>query len=188
MHRLKLALTLLMVSLSTHLTLAQKEANTWYFGDYAGLEFGTDCQPVALDNSQMTLSYVSPAVLSEPRTGQLLFYTNSYQVWDKNHRVMPNGAFAAKYEGEDTSPQVASIVPIPGQPFLYYLFLLSGNDSLDAGYANHSRLNYSIIDIIWWEVLTIFCQGSACCPELIQLKSTYSNTSTLATATAFLYT
>ncbi|SFF20900.1 T9SS type A sorting domain-containing protein [Spirosoma endophyticum] len=147
MPSLKLALTLLLVSLSTHLTLAQKEANTWYFGDYAGLEFSTDCQPVALDNSQMTLSYVSPAVMSEPLTGQLLFYTNSYQVWDKNHRVMPNGAFAAKFEGEDTSPQIALIVPVPGQPFRYYLFRLSGNDSLDAGYANHSRLNYSIIDM-----------------------------------------
>ncbi|MBC7922739.1 MAG: hypothetical protein H7Z75_16795, partial [Ferruginibacter sp.] len=66
----------------------QKEANVWHFGDRAGLDFN-QCKP-----SPVAGSMASPngcAVISHPKTGQLLFYSNARQVFNRNHRLMPHG-------------------------------------------------------------------------------------------------
>lgn len=69
---------------------AQREDYTWYFGNGAGLDFNTDCSPTVLTNGKIH-GFEGCASISDPVTGQLLFYTNSDSVWNRNHVVMPNG-------------------------------------------------------------------------------------------------
>jgi WD40 repeat protein len=69
---------------------AQREDYTWYFGNGAGLDFNTDCSPTVLTDGKID-GFEGCASISDPVTGQLLFYTNSDSVWNRNHVVMPNG-------------------------------------------------------------------------------------------------
>ena len=57
---------------------AQKEANYWYFGDYAGVNFGLGV-PVALTDGQLTTGEGCSSISSS--TGNLLFYViTSYSI------------------------------------------------------------------------------------------------------------
>lgn len=113
---------------------SQGEANIWYFGDHAGLDFNSGV-PVALTNSQM-LTHEGCAVLSNG-AGQLLFYTDGVTIWNKNHQIMLNGSGLM---GDFSSTQSAIIVPKPGSSNLFYVFTTD--------YEAHSNgLRYSIIDL-----------------------------------------
>src|SRR5262249_16838704 len=67
---------------------AKKEANIWYFGNYAGLDFNSGA-PVVLNNSAMT-SFEGCGSIADT-SGSLLFYTDGITVWNKNQEVMDNG-------------------------------------------------------------------------------------------------
>lgn len=116
------------------LAFSQGEANIWYFGENAGLDFNSG-SPVPLLNSQMN-TLEGCAVLSN-NLGQLLFYTNGITVWNRNHQVMLNGTGLL---GHDSTTQSATIVPKPGNPNLFYVFAIDRG-----GYAN--GFTYSVIDL-----------------------------------------
>ena len=68
---------------------AQKRTNIWYFGRNAGLDFSTG-SPKFITDGQI---YTSEGVASIcDQNGNLLFYTEGTQIWNKNHAVMPNGS------------------------------------------------------------------------------------------------
>src|SRR5258708_3864071 len=67
---------------------AQKEMNNWFFGYNAGLDFNAGA-PVFQSGSLR--NWEGCASISD-RYGHLLFYTDGMTVWDRLHRVMPNGA------------------------------------------------------------------------------------------------
>lgn len=114
------------------LCLAQKEANVWYFGKNAGLDFNTS-PPTPLMNGQInTREGVSS--IADKLTGQLLFYSEGTQVWNKNHVVMPNGA---GLQGDYSSTQSSVIVPHPGNSNQYFLFTTALNKGT----------RYSVIDM-----------------------------------------
>src|SRR6185295_360819 len=72
--------------------LAQKQANLWYFGEYAGLDFNSGA-PVLLTNGQThnsTTNIEGCATISDS-AGQLLFYTDGETVYNHLHALMPNG-------------------------------------------------------------------------------------------------
>lgn len=116
------------------LAFPQGEANIWYFGENAGLDFNSGT-PVALTNGQIN-TIEGCAVLSN-NLGQLLFYTDGITVYNKNHQVMVNGTGLM---GDSSSTHSATIVPMPGNVNLFYIF------TLDAfGHSNGFR--YSIVDI-----------------------------------------
>ncbi len=116
------------------LAFPQGEANIWYFGDKAGLDFNSG-SPVALTNGQMTTDE-GCAVLSN-NLGQLLFYTDGITIYNKNHQVMLNGTGLL---GHPSSTQSATIVPKPGSTNLYYVFTQTVN-------AGPNGLRYSVIDL-----------------------------------------
>ncbi|WP_350292612.1 T9SS type B sorting domain-containing protein [uncultured Croceitalea sp.] len=95
---------------------AQLEASIWYFGDEAGLDFRSGT-PVALTDGALS-TREGCATISDAM-GNLLFYTNGFTVWDRNHNIMPNGNFLG---GDDSSTQSAIIVPNPGNPNIFYIF------------------------------------------------------------------
>ncbi len=118
----------------TLVSLAQGEANIWYFGQNAGLDFNSG-SPVALTNGQLNTDE-GCATLSTPE-GQLLFYTDGITVYNRNHNIMPNG-FGLM--GHPSSAQSATIVQKPGSTNLYYVFT-TDNEHDPNGF------RYSIIDL-----------------------------------------
>ena len=118
----------------TSFAFSQGEANIWYFGLYAGLDFNSGV-PVALTNSQMD-AHSGCAVLSNA-AGQLLFYTNGETIWNRNQQQMSNGT---NLQGTRFSTQSATIVQKPGSPNLYYVFTINQTQGINGFY-------YSIIDL-----------------------------------------
>jgi gliding motility-associated-like protein len=112
----------------------QGEANIWYFGNNAGLDFSSG-SPVALTNGQL-VTEEGCATLSNS-AGQLLFYTDGTTVYNKNHVMMVNGNGLM---GHSSSTQSATIVPLPGSTTLYYVFTTDRE-------SNVNGFRYSIVDM-----------------------------------------
>jgi gliding motility-associated-like protein len=111
---------------------AQKEANYWYFGVIAGVNFNTS-PPTALIDGQTNWDE-GTATISD-KNGNLLFYTDGHSVWNKKHKVMPHGTDLI---GSNSATQAALIVPFPENNKLFYVFTIHEY--------GHS-LAYSIVDI-----------------------------------------
>ena len=120
--------------LYTLASFAQGEANIWYFGERAGLDFNSGV-PVALTNGQ--LDTLEGCATISNNSGQLLFYTDGITVWDRNHAIMPNGTGLF---GHPSSSHAATIVPLPGSATLFYVF------TLDA-FVGTNGFCYSIVDM-----------------------------------------
>ena len=128
-------LTLLTASLLfALLSFAQKEANFWYFGFNAGLNFGLGL-PVAVTNGQLNTWEGCSSISSS--NGDLLFYTDGQFVYNANHQEMPNGNGLM---GDESSTQSGIIVPKPGSNSEYYIFTV---DDL----AGPSGVRYSLVDM-----------------------------------------
>ncbi|HRI62030.1 MAG TPA: hypothetical protein PK228_19960, partial [Saprospiraceae bacterium] len=93
------------------------QANIWYFGDHAGLDFSAE-PPTVLTDGQ-TKNVLGSAVMCDAQ-GNLLFYSDGNKVFNRFHEPMPNG--------DNLSPTPETIVyeaiaiPHPGKTGLYYLF------------------------------------------------------------------
>lgn len=116
-------------------TTAQKEANNWYFGQNAGIDFSAGF-PAALINGQLNTLEGCSSI--SDKDGNLLFYSDGIQVWDKNHNLMPNGTGLL---GDSSSTQSGLIVPNPIDSNIFYLF------TVDAQEGNGNGFRYSIIDM-----------------------------------------
>ncbi len=128
-----------------------KENNVWAFGSGSGLDFNTSSPP-ALFQTAVTNQEGYASVCDT--SGQLLFYTQGREVWNRNHQMMPNGSDLfpilstrlAPYSG----PQGALIVPVIGTTDRYYVFSLeaTSNHRFQAnGDSAVSRLWYSVVDM-----------------------------------------
>ncbi len=100
---------------------SQKEANFWYFGFNAGLDF-SDCNPIALEDGQLN-TFEGCSTISSAN-GELRFYSDGTTVWDKNHNIMPGGTGLF---GDPSSAQSALFVPNPEINNIYYLFVIGEN-------------------------------------------------------------
>ena len=75
---------------SVLISFSQGEAKIWYFGNQAGLDFNTN-PPTILTNNAIPGNWYSTAVISDA-AGNLLFYSNGQNIWDKTHAIMANGS------------------------------------------------------------------------------------------------
>ena len=124
--------------------LGQLQNNNWIFGYGARVNFSGPI-PVGSSNAAIN-SNESTASVSDPSTGQLLFYTDGLKVWDANNDVMPNGSnlLGGFY---NSCTQGALIVPFPEDEQRYYLFTL---DELEIDPNNpvpDDGLRYSVVDM-----------------------------------------
>lgn len=113
---------------------AQGEANIWYFGQNAGLDFNSGI-PVALTNGQLVTEEGCATISNS--SGQLLFYTDGITVYNRNHSIMLNGTGLM---GHPSSTQSATIVPKPESSNLFYIFT-TDNENDPNGF------RYSIVDM-----------------------------------------
>jgi gliding motility-associated-like protein len=92
-------------------TFSQGEANIWYFGINAGLDFNTN-PPTPLTNLNLGGMFSSEGCSTiSDSNGNLLFFTNGEKIWNKNFQIMQNGDDLA---GHNSSSQSSAIIPYPG--------------------------------------------------------------------------
>ncbi len=116
MTHLKHVFAALAFCLYSFFTFAQGEAANWYFGKSAGISFRGD-SAIAQTNSRLITEEGSASI--SDKNGNLLFYTNGITVWNRLHRVMPNGNGLM---GMKSSTQSALILPKPGNDSIFYIF------------------------------------------------------------------
>lgn len=121
--------------LATLLVFAQKQANTWYFGNRVGLDFNQS--PAVVLSNGTANSREGSAAMSD-NNGQLLFYTNGVTVQNRKHNIMFNGS---GIRGELSSTNNTVIVPMPGNDSSYYLF------TIGSAFEEVSSFMYNIIDM-----------------------------------------
>lgn len=95
----------------------QKQFNTWYFGNDVGLDFNT-APPTVLHGGGLFTNEGSAAV-SDPETGEILFYTEGMTLFNREFRAMPNGYDLPSHP---SSTQAALITRDPSDPDRYYVF------------------------------------------------------------------
>src|SRR5690349_13682807 len=113
---------------------AQHEFDNWYFGQNAGVSFVSG-SPVNLSGGQITTNEGCSSM--SDGAGNLLFYTDGQNVYDKNHTLMPNGTGLL---GNWSSTQSALITADPGNVNQYYIFTTDG-------FQGPNGLRYSIVDM-----------------------------------------
>jgi len=116
--RLVLPIIFFLISFSIN---AQGEANIWYFGNNAGLDFNSS-PPTPLSDGQINTPE-GCSTLSDAN-GNLLLYTDGRTVWDREHNIMPNGDYfgGTGLLGDPSSTQSGLIVPHPLEEHLFYVF------------------------------------------------------------------
>ncbi len=117
-------------------TLESKSSNHWYFGDSVGLSFQQDSLEVKTDGQVTALEGIS--TISDPFTGEFLFYVSSGEVRNSNHQVVKNGL---GLKANFSASQGLLVVPLPGDHNKYYIFHSQYGTIDSAGYY------YSVIDI-----------------------------------------
>jgi hypothetical protein len=110
--------------------------NNWFFGNNAGIDLNYG---IAVPTIGGQINNFEGCATVGDELGNLLFYTDGMNVWDKTHMVMYNGGGLL---GHISATQSAIIVPYPDSINLFYVFTVDAAD-------NHllNGLCYSIIDI-----------------------------------------
>lgn len=100
-----------------------KRTNFWYFNDSIGLDFNSGA-PVENFSGMAHSQHGGTSTMCDTN-GNLLFYSNSKWIWNKNHEIMENG-----YAGPDqtTSYQGTICMPKPSSDSLYYVFKVGQRD------------------------------------------------------------
>ncbi len=135
-----------LIILLIHFNLfSQKEANIWYFGENAGLDFSTN-PPTALTDGQLNTTEGCSSFSDV--NGNLLFYSDGISVYNKNHQLMTytNGDLANNLEGNPSSTQSGMIIPKPGSSDIYYLFTI-GTDFVPPNIIANPGFNYYEVDL-----------------------------------------
>ncbi|WP_118974432.1 gliding motility-associated C-terminal domain-containing protein [Taibaiella koreensis] len=129
-----------------------KKANSIWMLATKGISFNTS--PATMLPSSMPMGTMGNVSVCHPRTGQLLFYTNGFNCWNRNHQLMPDGIGLG---GAGLSMQNICIVPFINDTSKYYLFYIKqGGISLSIGGGPlptlppggfDYNLTYSVIDM-----------------------------------------
>lgn len=116
---------------------SQGENDNWYFGKLGAINFSTP-NPVVLNTSQMGNSQLISEACGtvSDSNGNLLFYTDGVNVWNRNNQIMDNGA---NLSGHSSTQQLVIIKSL-SNPNQYYIFI--------GGQFNFgSYIKYSIVDM-----------------------------------------
>jgi gliding motility-associated-like protein len=113
---------------------AQKEFSKWYFGDKAAIDFSSGTATV-LSNSK--INGLDNTCSIADSAGNLLYYFDGLNIYNKNHQVMSNGSGLGT---DASSGHVAVTIRRPGTGKIYYIFTVEG-------YAKSNGLQYTLVDM-----------------------------------------
>ncbi|MEY4930283.1 MAG: hypothetical protein RI909_1007 [Bacteroidota bacterium] len=139
---------LIVIMLFLKINLLAQKANVWYFGNQIGIDFNFNPATI-LTNGKITIDSSAISTDLEPsstisdESGNLLFYTNGIQVWNRLHHVMPNGK---NLFGNTTTTQTL-IVQKPGSKTNYFIFTCSPQGNADFFPVSQKGFWYSLVDI-----------------------------------------
>ena len=133
------------MSMITDCPRSQKQADIWYFGDKAGIDFRSG-NAISLTGKDTMTSFKSSAVISDS-LGNLLFFTDGKRVWNRNFSQM---FMANSLEGDLGVTQPALIVPVPSNNNKYYIFTIDVMTYQADNNFSTKGLMYTIIDMTLW--------------------------------------
>jgi gliding motility-associated-like protein len=134
----KILFGLSLILLTGHLPVfGQRENSNWYFGINAAINFPTTGAPTAVAGSAMN-TYEATTTVSDGN-GQLLFYSNSENIWNRNNQIMVNGATVG---GHQSASQGTIAVQNPANAQQYYVFVVDGAENQLVG-----GLKYNLVDM-----------------------------------------
>lgn len=112
----------------------------WYFGgSQYGIRFSrSDGSATLVTNQATAFGTGGSAVASDATNGDLLFYTDGNNIYDRTHAVMPNGSGLG---GNTAGNQPVVIAKVPGQDNQYYVFVNSANGTTPGS------ISYRIVDM-----------------------------------------
>ena len=114
----------------------------WFFGlDSIWLSFGNG-YPQLLPERTALLGIEASSIVSDA-AGSLLFYSDSYHVYNRQHEIMPNGA---NIQGGPSSTQCLALRQ-PGYRDRYFLFYPQPFSSVLIERDTTTKLHYAIIDM-----------------------------------------
>ena len=114
----------------------ENSAHQWFFGNNAGVDFSTGV-PIGVSGGALYTGEGCATV--GDINGNLLFYTDGGDVYNKNHQIIPNGSGLM---GNWSATQSSIIIPLVGNDSLFYIFTI---DAIENHLAN--GLRYSIVNI-----------------------------------------
>lgn len=117
---------------------AQLESSQWFFGERAGIDFGSGT--VESTNTSVMQTGEGCATISDAN-GNLLFYTDGSTIYTRNHAIMVNGT---DLKGNSSSTSSAVAVPFPDSDNQFYVFTV---DTDDLVYRLAEGMHYSIVDM-----------------------------------------
>lgn len=125
------------------MNLNAQRGKHWFFGQNAAIQFSDSVTVTPLSNSAMTA--FSGCVTMSDNNGNLLFYSNGYYVWNKNHQIMSGGTISQNSPPTTASTSFQNLIslPMPDNDSLYYL--IKGSEFIAGG--NGSTSNYRIINM-----------------------------------------
>ena len=121
---MKKIITLILL-ISTSYLFAQGEAANWFFGNGAGLSFDLSSGNATPNNlAAGTINTNEGCSSISDVNGNLLFYTDGRNIWDRNFQIMPNADYVngTGLLGDPSSTSSGLIIPKPGNPLQYYVF------------------------------------------------------------------
>lgn len=119
-----------------------KQAELWYFGEKAGVDFRTGTAFAVTDQNVMNALKATSVICDS--LGNLLFFTDGRRVWDRTFNLMPN---ATGLEGDLGSTQPCIIVPLPGDSSIFYIFTTDIIIFRDLVNYTTQGLTYTMIDL-----------------------------------------
>lgn len=124
------------------LTLAaQNEANVWYFGNHAGINFGNS-PPRAISNPNLSTLEGCSSIADS--SGALLFYTDGRTIWNKKDSIMPNGS---DLKGDASSTHSSVIVKKPLSPGEYYVITADAGSGIGGPNMTNYGVNYTLVNM-----------------------------------------
>lgn len=154
----KFSFLIILLNVGVSILFAQKQNNNW-INDKATWNFNNTSSGDFLSSSN-TSDYMAQGVsaASDKTTGDLLFYTNGINVYNKNYTLMTNGAdlfettlpgysdfgYNLFLYGGPFSAQGSLIIPVPNSNSKYYVFSLSGNAKNNCEICFHNEYKYGL--------------------------------------------
>jgi hypothetical protein len=103
----------------TRVSIAQMQDSNWYFGvEGAGLDFNQCSPQVVQDGLPDHVTFEGATSISDPSTGELLFYANGWNIYNRERQLMSNGSV-----GITNSLAQIVIVPWPGTLTKYFVVM-----------------------------------------------------------------